>query len=142
MKLQPASKVQMFRRFMCIRFRNSGASNSFRLFFLSISIVTIFLSTLAGQELLKANALDANTLWGQVTDAGTGQPIQNATIAVWEYSTVRREVVYVLKTITNTGVNGSYRISFEEGIRGRVQHSEGPCVCLRPGLLRTPAQRR
>ena len=91
----------------------------FRLVFSTVTVI-VFILSLVAPYILSASAADPNVIWGQVTDALSGIPIENATIAVWELNTVRNEEFFTLKTITQTGMNGSYTFSFEKTFNGRI----------------------
>jgi len=72
----------------------------------------------------QVESADASVIWGHVLDAGTGHPIENATIAVWE-SRVTRErrrikTVTTLKGVTQTGGTGSYEFFVDSDVTHRV----------------------
>ncbi|MFH0749093.1 MAG: FtsX-like permease family protein [Candidatus Bathyarchaeota archaeon] len=102
------------------RFPEKGSSQRRRLFFKSLFPIIIFLLIIGVSVHPKAQALEPTILRGEVRDAETGLPIENATVAIWEYKTVGREFVPSYKKGTKTDVNGSYTISFEDKIQGRA----------------------
>jgi ABC-type lipoprotein release transport system permease subunit len=63
---------------------------------------------------------DVATIWGQVIDAVTGQPIEDATVTIWEVTMSRRQTYTTLKEVTKTTTNGHYSISVEDEFLCRV----------------------
>ena len=90
-------------------------SNRYRPFIWFTSFAVIILLTLATSEIQKTYALqvkdvDTSLISGKILDAVTGQPIIDATIAIWETKVSRRGQSITLQGITHTDVNGSYKI--------------------------------
>ncbi len=80
-----------------------------------ISFAIIILLTLTTFEIQKTYTLqvkdvDTSLISGKILDAVTGQPVIDATVAIWETKVSRRGQSIILQGITHTDVNGSYKI--------------------------------
>jgi ABC-type lipoprotein release transport system permease subunit len=73
----------------------------------------------------------SSVLWGHVVDAVTNQPIENATVTVWDIRVIhdRRttKTITTLKGTTHTGKNGYYEFLVDSDVSGRVYaYSDDP----------------
>lgn len=102
--------------------KKAGFSNQ-RPHILSVFMVFFLLIVLA-LSFPKVQATDSSNIlvWGQVTDAVTGQSIPDATIAVWEINTRWYEASDLIELL-ETDVNGSYRVSFEGTFKKQYEGS-------------------
>ena len=96
-----------------------------RLVLYSAIIIGLLFLTMMTSELSKVKAIpirdsDVVTIQGQVIDTVTGQPIEDATVTVWEVTMTRRTTYTTLKEVTKTTNNGYYSISVEDEILCRV----------------------
>ncbi len=68
-----------------------------------------------------------SVVWGHVCDDTTGQPLENATIAVWDIRVTRERwrttTVTTLKAVTQTDRAGVYELHLDSDLSGRVYAS-------------------
>ncbi len=86
-------------------------------------LIPVFLLTTTTFDLPSSTAQDlasTTTVWGQVTDAESGQPIQDATISLWEINRITNSMI-----ILKTDVNGNYIFSFEAEFMKKYPEGSG-----------------
>lgn len=75
-------------------------------------------------DAMRVESSNSSVIFGEVLDAVTGQPIENATIAVWEIRVIRERrrtnTVTTLKEVTQTGSTGSYDLFLDSDASCRV----------------------
>ena len=96
-------------------------------FFITSTLLIVLLALVVFDyqvDAMQVESSNSSVIWGEVLDVVTGQPIENATIAVWEIRVTRErwrtKTVTTLKEVTQTGSTGSYELFLDSDDSYRV----------------------